>query len=113
MPDAISRAQRRQRALLAQIQTAWLRIPLPKRSLRSIPTWRVFSERFERCLRRVSFYVNRRVRDRDIVGRIVTRVLVDNPDLFIAHFDELEELRRLEASADRLLALEAAISPGA
>lgn len=111
MPDAISREQRRQRGLWSQIQMAWLQIPLPNRSWRSIPTWRVFSERFERCLRRVSFYVNRRVSDRDTVGRIVTRVLVENPDLFIAHSDELEELRRLQASADRLLALDAATSP--
>jgi hypothetical protein len=111
MPDAISRGRRNQRALWSQIQTAWLQIPLPRRRWRSIPTWQVFSERFERCLRRASFYVKRRVSDRDTLGRVVTRVLAENPDLFIAHFDELEELRRLEASANRLLALEAATSP--
>jgi hypothetical protein len=101
------------RALWSQVQTAWLQIPLPKCPWLAIPTWQVFAERFERCLRRTSFYVNRRVSDRGARGRIVTQVLVENPGLFVAHFDELEELRRLEASANRLLALEAAASPDA
>jgi hypothetical protein len=113
MPDETSSEERRLRCLWSQIQTAWLQIPLPKGSWHSIPTWQVFSERFERCLRRVSFYVNRHMTDRHARGRIVTRVLIENPDLFVAHCDELEELRRLEASADRLLALEATTSPGA
>jgi hypothetical protein len=113
MPDAISIEERHLQGLWSQIQTTWLQIPLPKGRWHSLPTWQVFSERFDRCLRRVSFYVNRRVSDRDALARIVTRVLVENPELFVAHCDELEELRRLEASADRLLALEAAISPGA
>ncbi|HXK25671.1 MAG TPA: hypothetical protein VMS55_23580 [Myxococcota bacterium] len=113
MPDDSSSEERRLRSLWSQIQTAWLQILLPKSSWRSIPTWQVFSERFERCLRRVSFYVSRRVGNRDVRGRIVTRVLIENPDLFVAHCDELEELRRLEASADRLLALEAATRAGA
>jgi hypothetical protein len=105
----ISSEERRLQALWSQVRTAWLQIPLP---WPAIPTWQVFSERFERCLRRVSFYVNRRVSDRGARGRIVTQVLVENPGLFVAHCDELEELRRLEASADRLLALEAAASQG-
>jgi hypothetical protein len=113
MPHDVSREARRLRGLWSQIQTGWLQIPLPESSWRSVPTWQVLSERFERCLRRVSFYVNRRVGNHDVRGRIVTRVLIENPDLFVAHCDELEELRRLEASADRLLALEAASNPGA
>jgi len=57
--------------------------------------------------------MNRGVSDRGARGRIVTQVLVENPGLFIADSDELEELRRLEASANRLLALEAAARPDA
>ena len=107
MLDETSSEERHLQALWSQIQTAWLQIPLPKGPWLAIPTWQVFSERFDRCLRRVSFYVSGRVSDRAARGRIVTQVLVENPDLFVAHCDELEELRRLEASADRLLALEA------
>jgi hypothetical protein len=113
MPDDSSSEERHLRSLWSQIQTAWLEIPPPKSSWRSVPTWQVFSERFERCLRRVSFYVSRRVGNHDVRGRIVTRVLIENPDLFVVHCDELEEMRRLEASADRMLALEAATRAGA
>jgi len=80
---------------------------------RTSPTWEVFSERFDRCFRRVSFYVGRRVSDRETLERIVTRVLVENRELFIAPCDQLEELKCLKASADRLLALDVATSPGA
>ena len=80
---------------------------------RTSPTWEVFSERFDRCFRRVSFYVGRRVSDRETLERIVTRVLVENRELFIAPCDQLEELKCLKASADRLLALGVAASPGA
>jgi hypothetical protein len=110
--EEISSEERRLQALWSQVRTDWLQIPLPKGPWPAIPTWQVFSERFERCLRRVSFYVNRRVSDRGARGRIVTQVLVENPGLFVAHCDELEELRRLEESADRLLALETAASQG-
>jgi hypothetical protein len=94
----------------SQLQTDWLQIPLPRGTT---PSWEAFSERFDRCLRRVSFYVSRRVSDRQSLGRIVTRVIVENLDFFAAECDQPNELRRLRASADRILALEAATSPGA
>jgi hypothetical protein len=52
------------------------------------------------------------VNDRESLTRIVTEVLSGNLDLFIAQYGELDEMRRLKESADRLLALGAAISPG-
>ena len=55
----------------------------------------------------------RRPSDRETLERIVTRVLVENRELFIAPCDQLEELKCLKALADRLLALEVATSPGA
>jgi len=116
MIDAISSKKRRldQRSdgLWSRLRTAWLEIPLRKGAGRTSPTWEVFSERFDRCFRRVSFYVSRRVSDRETLERIVTEVLAENLDLFIAQCDQLEELKRLKASADRLLALGAASSLG-
>jgi hypothetical protein len=53
------------------------------------------------------------VSDRETLERIVTRVLVENRELFVAQCNRLEELKRLKASADRLLLLEVATSPGA
>lgn len=117
MSNAISSKQRRLRlngdCPWSQLQTDFLQIPVHKGAGRPTPTWEVFSERFDRCLRRVSFYVSRRVSDRETLGRIVTRVLVENLDFFVAPSDEPEELKRLRASADQLLALEAATSPDA
>ncbi len=69
-------------------------------------------ERFERCFRRVTYYVGRRVQDRETQERIVTCVLVDNLDLFIAPHEELEELTRCKASADRHIALERSARSG-
>ena len=77
------------------------------------PTWEDFSERFDRCFRRVSYYVGRRVTDCESIERIVTEVLTGSADLLIAQRSELEEIKCLKASADRLLALETAISSGA
>ena len=117
MSDAISRKERRLRqrndGLWLRLHTTWLRIPPRKGAGSTSPTWEVFSERFDRCFRRVSFYVSRRASDRESLERIVTEVLAENLDLFIAQCDEREELTRLKASADRLLALEAATSSGA
>jgi len=117
MTDAISSKQRRLRQrsdeLWSRLQNVWLQLPVRKGAGRSSPTWDVFSDRFERCFRRVSFYVGRRVNDRESFERIVTDVLAGNLDLLIAQYGEMEELKRLKASADRLLALEAATSPGA
>jgi hypothetical protein len=44
------------------------------------------------------------VNDRDSLRHIVTEVLAESWDLFIAPCDEREELKRLKTSADRLLA---------
>ena len=117
MTDAISSKQRRvpQRSdeLWSRIQTVWLEIPHRKGAGRPSPTWEVFSERFDRCFRRVSFYVSRRVNDRESFERIVMEVLAGNLELFIGQCSELEELKRLKASADRLLALAGSTGLGA
>jgi hypothetical protein len=117
MTDTVSsgrrRLGRRLDGLWSRLRTAWLQVSLGKAAGRTSPTFEVFSERFDRCFRRTSFYVSRRVSDRETLERIVTRVLVENLELFNAQCDPLEEVGRLKASADRLLALEAATSPGA
>jgi len=106
--DAISRSQQRvlQRSdeLWSRLQTVWLQIPLENCAGRPSPTWEVFSERFDRCFRRVCSHVSRHVNDRERFERIVTEVLAGNPELFISPYSELEEFKRLKASADRLLA---------
>jgi hypothetical protein len=116
MTDAISSTQRRvppsSDELWSRLQTVWLQIPQIG-SGRPSPTWEVFSERFDRCFRRVSFYVSRRVNDRESFARIVMEVLAGNLELFIGQCSELEELKRLKVSADRLLALGASTSLGA
>ena len=115
MMTASNKRPLRQRldGLWSQLHAAWLQIQLGRAAGRTSPTWEVFSERFDRCFRRVSFYVSRRVSDRETRERIVTRVLVENRELFIGQWDQLEEVKRLKASADRILALEVATSTGA
>lgn len=90
----------------SDLQTAWLEIP-------AIPSWQDFSARFDRCFRHVSLYVEQHVNDRERRRQIVTEVLTGSLDLFLAPRDEREELERLNASADRLLALGAPTLPGA
>jgi len=92
--------------LWSDLQTAWLEIP-------ARPTWEDFTERFDRCFRHVSLYVGRHVNDRKRLRQIVTEVLTGSLDLFMAPRDEREELQRLNASADRLIALRAPTLPGA
>jgi len=108
MPDTVASNERRLRRrvddLWTRLQTTWLKIPVRSDVGQTSPTWEVFSERFDRCFRRVSLYVGRRVNDRESLERIVREVLGENLDLFIAHCDEREETERLRASADRLLA---------
>ena len=43
--------------------------------------------------------------DRERFARIVVEVLAGNLELFVGQCSELEELKRLKASADRFLAL--------
>jgi hypothetical protein len=70
-----------------------------------MPTWEDFSERFDRCFRHVSLYVGQHVNNHERLGQIVTEVLTGSLDLFMVPRDEREELQRLNASADRFLAL--------
>jgi len=42
----------------------------------------------------------------------VIEALERNPDLLVAEHDELEELRRLRSTADRLIATSVAARPG-
>jgi len=95
-----------------QLHTDWLHIPLPKRAGRAkTPSWEVFAERFDRCVRRVSFYVSQRVSDPEALSRIVMQIVIENPAFFTAESDDPETLRRLRASTEHLLALEAASHP--
>jgi hypothetical protein len=84
--------------------TGWLDVPLGRRSGTNRPTWGSLAERFERCRGRVEFYVGRRVHDPRISVCIVIETLESNLDLLIVEHDELEELRRLRATVDRLIA---------
>jgi len=95
--------------LWSRLQTTWLQIPFRQGARLEGPTWEVFSERFDRCFRRVSLYVGRRVNDRESLEQIVRAVLCDNLALFIEPCDAQQEMRRLKASADRMLALGAPI----
>jgi hypothetical protein len=85
--------------------TRWLEIPLGADSGRKAPTWNLLAERYDRCFRRVEFYVGPRVRDPETFERIVNEVIDLNLDLLVSETDELEEIRRLRATADRLIAL--------
>lgn len=96
--------------LWSWLQLAWLRIPPRNGGGRTSLTWEVFSERFDRCFQRASSYVRQRASDRETLARIVTAVLIENLDLFLTQCGEREEMKRLTASADRLLLLEAATS---
>lgn len=89
----------------------WLHIPLGLHSGREVPTWGALAERYERCLGRVAFYVDQRVRDRGASARIVAAALERNVDLFLAEHGELEELRRLKATADLLIETRIAVAP--
>ncbi len=92
--------------------TWWLDVPLGKSAGPGTPTWEAFAERFERCFGRAAFYVARRVEDRRTLDRIVARTLESNLDLLVEDHDELEELRRIRAAADRLMATSAVEGPG-
>ena len=63
---------------------------------------------FERCFGRLHTYVGRHTDDRPSLERIVSEVLAANLDLFIGRSDEVQEIRRLKRSADRLIAFESA-----
>jgi hypothetical protein len=94
------------------LRRQWLDVPLCRRAGRRGPTWGELAERFERCLGRLAFYVGKRVNDRQSAERIVSAVLEANLRLLVVEHDELEELRRLRAAADRLIAASVDAPPG-
>jgi hypothetical protein len=90
----------------------WLDVPIGRHSGRRDLTWGMFAARFDRCFGRIAFYVGQRVHDRETFERIVTEVLERNGDLLLVEHNELEELRRLRSTADRLMATSVAGRPG-
>jgi hypothetical protein len=92
--------------------TWWIDVPLGHPAESEAPTWGSLAERFERCSGRAAFYVARRVDDRSTFERILARTLESNLDLLVGEHDELEELRRLRATADRLIATSHIEDPG-
>jgi hypothetical protein len=99
--------------LWSDLQMACLEIPVRAGSLLALPTWEDFSVRLDRCFRHVSLYVGQQVNDRNRLREVVTEVLKGSLDLLLTPSDEREELRRLHASADQILALAAPPLPGA
>ena len=91
--------------------TWYLDIPLGRPSARRGPTGALLAERFQRCFGRVAFYVGQRVHDREACERIVAQAIEGNLDLLVSEHGELDELRRLRATADRLIAT-SAVTPG-
>ena len=85
------------------LKTQWLDVPIGADAGRACPTWRDFSEGFERCLRGVSLHVSRRVDDRTCLESVVTEVVVDNLHLIVSQLGEREKLDRLLAAADLVL----------
>jgi len=111
--DAISvKEHRSSDELRSDLMTAWLEIPAREGAGSKPPSWAAFSERLDRCFQHVSLYVGQHVTDRKRLGQIVTDVLASSLDLFTMPCDEREELRRLRASADRLLAIGTPAAPG-
>jgi hypothetical protein len=111
--DAISSKEYRPSdELRSDLMTAWLEIPLREGAGPKPPSWDAFSKRLDRCFRHVSLYVGQRVTDPKRFRQIVTDVLAGSLDLFITPCDEREELRRLTASADRILSIRTPAAPG-
>ena len=72
---------------------------------RGMPTTtELFASGYERWFEPLYAYVKRYVAGPQIRDRIVREVLATNLDLFIGRRDEALEVRRLEATADRLIA---------
>jgi len=69
-----------------------------------------FLAAFDRCFSRTHAYVSRRVDDRKSCQRIVSEVLTENLDLLADPGDERRECSQLQASADRLIGVRAAIA---
>lgn len=89
----------------------WLDIPLARQPGREVPTWGALAECYERCLGRVAFYVDHRIRDSGLSTCIVSEAIAQNVDLLLSEHDELEELRRLRGTVDRLITARLATAP--
>jgi len=92
--------------------TWWIDVPLGHPAESAAPTWGSLAERFERCSGRAAFYVAQRIDDRPTFERILAQTLESNLDLLVGEHNELEELRRLRATADRLIATSHIEDPG-
>ena len=90
------------------LQTQWLDVPISAEVEGAIPTWGVFSESFERCLRNVSLHVSQCVEDRTCLESVVTEVVVGNLLVLVSQLGEQEKLDRLFVAADHLIARRAA-----
>ncbi len=83
--------------------TDWIDIPMRWALASPPPTWSAVAERYDRCCRRLGFYLRRQGHSTEVTERIVSSVVRDNLDLLVAADDEIGELRRLMASADILM----------
>ena len=97
--------------LRSGLQSAWLDSSPGNGTEAGSETWDSFSDRLDRCFQQVSSYVGEHVSDRNWFRHVVTEVLAGSLDLFITPRDEQEELKRLKASADRVLAHLSATPP--
>lgn len=91
--------------------TRWLDIPLGGYAGQPVPTWETIAERYGRCTGRVAFYVRARIQDRRTFERVVSESIERNIDLLVTEHDELEELRRLRSTADRLIGARLVVRP--
>ena len=90
------------------LRSPWLRVPLTEDPASAIPTWETFAETFDLHLQRVSAYVRNRVSDRGSLERIVTHVIRASLGIMSREGAGPVDAVRLEASADLLIAIEAA-----
>jgi hypothetical protein len=93
------------------LRAQWLDVPVVADVGQAFPTWGVFSEAFERCLRAVSLHVGPRIADREGLEGVVTEVVVENLHLLVSQLAEREKLDRLLVAADLLIARRAAARP--
>ena len=93
------------------LRTKWLDVPVAAGVGQQNPTWGMFSESFERCLRDVSLHVGPRVADREGLEGVVTEVVVENLHLLVSQLGEREKIDHLLLAADLLIARRAAARP--
>ena len=74
-------------------------------TVRSIPsTTELFASGYQRWFAPLHAYVSRHIEARQVRERIVREVLSENLDLLVGRRDAASEIRRLEATANRLIA---------